>query len=248
MPWDGNQAEKDNRTPMNITPPKDEDTLKYTHDSNSTSAGSVTLHGTLSRAALLVIDWQLFFTSASSPAFLPQTTVAQSRVSQLVAAFAEVERPIVATRHAHPPGKGGAFRRFYGRVISEADPLARLESFLADHPAVRVISKYRYSAFVGSSMAHDLAEQGVTTVVITGLQTDKCIMATAFTAFDEGFDVIVATDACVARSKERHCNALALLERSCATALPTQTLLDTLLQEKVRDNAGIGYRDRLYNR
>jgi thioredoxin reductase (NADPH) len=84
--------------------------------------------------------------------------------------------------------------------------------------------KRTYSAFASTRLAEELRTHGVRTVVIVGTQTDKCVVANALAAFDLGFDVLVATDACAARSEERHREALRLIERSCAVLASSRDL------------------------
>jgi len=170
----------------------------------------------LSNAALLVLDWQLFFVSPESPAYLPDALGIEGNVCALVDSFLAARKRVVATRHGHARDGCGPFLEFYGKLLYEDDPLAELAPFLRDRLSIRTIRKDTYSAFASSDLAEKLKAGGVETLVIAGLQTDKCIVANALAAFDRGFRVVVAEDACVARDRERHLGALRLLERSCA--------------------------------
>jgi nicotinamidase-related amidase len=48
---------------------------------------------------------------------------------------------------------------------------------------------------MGSALASLLSDKGVTTLVITGAETDVCVLATVLGAVDRGFRVIVVEDA-----------------------------------------------------
>jgi nicotinamidase-related amidase len=182
----------------------------------------------LKDSALLVLDWQLFFVSPESPAFLEEAAIAEPNVRKLAMAFLAAGRPVFATRHGHSKKDRGAFHRFYGRLLLNDDPLAGLARFLKNRKEIRILEKDTYSAFASSLLSEDLRAAGVSMVVIAGCQTDKCVMANALAAFDLGFDVVVAADACAARSRNRHRQALGLLRRSCATVASTAEILRKL--------------------
>ena len=70
-------------------------------------------------------------------------------------------------------------------------------------PAV-VIDKTRYSAFVQSSLQATLARRSVDTLIVSGAETDVCVLATVLDAVDLGYRVIVASDAVCSSSDECH--------------------------------------------
>lgn len=182
----------------------------------------------LKHSALLVLDWQLFFVSPDSPACLASATAAEGNVRALVDFFLAAGRSVFATRHSHARGDTGPFLRFYGRLLYEDDPLAALAPFLKDREGIRVVPKDTYSAFVKPGLSRELEHAGVEDLILAGLQTDKCVTANALAAFDLGFRVAVAADACAARDHARHVEALGLLERSCATVASTRDILGVL--------------------
>ena len=184
--------------------------------------------GCLHNAALLVVDWQLFFVSPKSPAFLSETVRAEEAVRALVDAFLSTGRRVIATRHGHPRGECGPFLGFYGRLLYAEDPLSELALFLRERAGVRTVPKRTYSVFASSGLALELEAEGTKTLVIAGLQTDRCVAANALAAFDLGLGVVVAEDACAARTRERHLSAIGLLERSCAAIASTGQISEAL--------------------
>lgn len=58
-----------------------------------------------------------------------------------------------------------------------------------------VIDKPAYSAFTGSALASFLSDKGIITLVITGSETDVCVLATVRHAVDLGFRVVIVEDA-----------------------------------------------------
>ena len=58
-----------------------------------------------------------------------------------------------------------------------------------------VIDKPGYSAFDSTELEHLLVDRRIRAVVLCGVVTYACVLATAFAAFDRGFDVVLAADA-----------------------------------------------------
>jgi maleamate amidohydrolase len=67
-----------------------------------------------------------------------------------------------------------------------------------------VISKQYPSAFFGTTLASVLNEEGVDTLLITGLTTSGCVRATCVDAMCNGFIPIVVADACGDRHAAPH--------------------------------------------
>ena len=68
----------------------------------------------------------------------------------------------------------------------------------------RVISKQFASAFFGTSLAEMLSEEGIDTLLITGLSTSGCVRATALDALQSGFAPFVVREACGDRHPAPH--------------------------------------------
>lgn len=66
---------------------------------------------------------------------------------------------------------------------------------LAALPGDIVIDKAGYSAFEGTDLEAQLRSRGITTIIVCGVVTYACVLATAFSAFDRGFDLVLASDA-----------------------------------------------------
>lgn len=160
-------------------------------------------------AALLIVDCQNAFTSAASRTRVEGADAALEAISRLAAAFSTAGLPVAATRHAHsrvprPGGMGSRWRSF----IMEGSPEASLDPRLGTDPAWRVFTKSCYSAFRGTGLSAHLAGLGVSRLVICGFQTHICVESTARDAFERGFDVSVASDACASIRRDLHEAAL----------------------------------------
>jgi nicotinamidase-related amidase len=84
-----------------------------------------------------------------------------------------------------------------------------------------VMTKDRYSAFVGTGLADQLRGRGIETVVVAGLTTAVCVSSTARDAFQLDFHTITLSDCCAEGNLAAHEAALKTLEshfgRVCAS-------------------------------
>lgn len=73
------------------------------------------------------------------------------------------------------------------------------------------VLKPKHSAFFATALDTLLSYLGARTLILTGLTTDSCILATAIDADMRDFNVVVPADCVAALSPERHQRALAHL-------------------------------------
>lgn len=71
-------------------------------------------------------------------------------------------------------------------------------------PPALVVDKPAYSAFFGSRLGHLLVERHVGTVVVSGAETDVCVLSTVLAAVDLGFRVVIVQDALCSSSDTGH--------------------------------------------
>lgn len=105
---------------------------------------------------------------------------------------------------------GGTWHRYYQRWAAmtgeQLDPaMLELIPALALHtPPARVLDKPIYSPWLGSRLHAELTDAGVDTVVISGAETEVCVMAAVIGAIDLGYRVIIATDAICSSADSTH--------------------------------------------
>lgn len=141
----------------------------------------------LATAALLVVDVQRGFVT-------PATEQVVAPIVDLAAAWQRAGGLVLCTRFVNRPGSQWERLLDWAELCElpsiELEP--RLQPF-AD-PA-HTFDKHRYGALTGELRAV-LAEHGVTTLVICGIDTDGCVLASAIAAFDAGFRPLVVADCC----------------------------------------------------
>ncbi|SJZ88218.1 cysteine hydrolase family protein [Consotaella salsifontis] len=109
-----------------------------------------------------------------------------------------------------PSEASGAWRRYFERwhefTQNEAEPrLLDLVPALTEFvPPATIIDKPAYSAFHDSPLLSVLRERSIDTLVVTGAETDVCVLATVFSAIDHGFRVVLVKDAVCSSADETH--------------------------------------------
>jgi nicotinamidase-related amidase len=111
---------------------------------------------------------------------------------------------------AEPGDVPGAWRDFYrkwaGLTLNRIEPamlelMAPLNLFV---PPARVIEKQRYSAFSTPETEAALRALGADAVIVSGAESDMCVLATVLAAVDLGYPVIVAEDAVCSSADPTH--------------------------------------------
>jgi nicotinamidase-related amidase len=88
-----------------------------------------------------------------------------------------------------------------------------------------------------SYLDEKLKAGGIDTVVIAGLWTDECILATAFGASSRGYDVVVVSDA-VGTATNNGEAALTLVRGTCGHVVTTQEVVDYMTNDFVLGQVG----------
>lgn len=113
----------------------------------------------------------------------------------------------------------GRWRRYFGKwhratraelPSSELELVPALQRFV---PPARLIDKPAYSAFSESPLVEFLLQKNVSTLVVTGAETDVCVLASILDAVDLGFRVLLVEDAVCSSSDAGH-DALMTLYRA----------------------------------
>jgi len=104
----------------------------------------------------------------------------------------------------------GAWRRYYRHweqmTLQRLDPglvelVDELQIFV---PPASVIDKRTYSPWFGTDLLLSLRSRQIDTIVVSGGETDVCVLSSVLGAIDAGFRVIVATDALCSSVNDTH--------------------------------------------
>ena len=182
--------------------------------------------------ALIVIDQQK---GIDHPKLGPRNNPnAQAQILDMLAVWRENDWPVYHVRHRSQspdsvfwPDQSGY--EFKPEFKPKADEM--------------VITKGVPCAFCGSSLQQSLEESGFDTLVVVGAATNNSVEASARTAGNLGFNVLVVEDACytfdkadffgvVRSADEVHAMSLANLQGEYATVVNSSALLTKLLAEE----------------
>jgi nicotinamidase-related amidase len=163
----------------------------------------------------------------------PWRTPWMARVLPMVLRLAEARPRQTIFSRFMPPHQmeeaKGSWRRYYERwrelTLERADPrlfdlvdeLARLV------PPAEVVDKRTYSPWTEPVCAGAIAERRPDALVITGAETDVCVLAAVLGAVDRGYRVILPTDALCSSSDATHDALLTLYRQRFSQQIETAT-------------------------
>jgi nicotinamidase-related amidase len=174
------------------------------------AASTGLLFGPLPASAVhLCIDMQSLF-SPEGPWPVPWIAKVLPTVCEISARFAARTIFMRFIPPKTPDDTRGMWRRFYRHwrdvTRDRLDPallglMPPLQTFVP--PAV-VCDRSVYNAFFSPQLVAELARRETTTLVITGGETDVCVLATTLSAIDQGYRVVLVTDALCSSSDRGH--------------------------------------------
>ncbi len=92
-------------------------------------------------------------------------------------------------------------------------------------PDEEVITKHRYSAFVGTELDMLLRSQGVENLIFAGVTTNVCIESTARDGYMRDYHIIVVEDCTASYSEEPHQATLANIRRAFGRVATTDEIV-----------------------
>lgn len=166
--------------------------------------------------AHLCVDMQRLF-GPGSPWQVPW----MDRVLPPIAAFvARCPARTIFTRFIPPRSAGdapGTWRGYYRKwpdlTRDRLDPawLGLAPPLAGFCPPAAVVDKGVYSPWLGRGLDDALRDRPVDTLLVTGGETEVCVLSTVLGAVDRGYRVVLAEDALCSVSDRGHDAALALL-------------------------------------
>jgi biuret amidohydrolase len=181
------------------------------------------------KPALLVIDMQHDFIDPEAGCYAPGVEAIITKIGTVLSAARAAGIPIIFTQEAHRPGRvdsgreldSGTGASYPGgsddspvpehcvegtRGIEIIDQLAPLAGEFR-------ITKRRYSCFLGTDLELLLGNLGVETLLVTGVDSNVCVLWTVGEAFQRDYYVRVIED-CVAGSSDEEHQAAVMIMRA----------------------------------
>jgi nicotinamidase-related amidase len=172
-------------------------------------------------STLVVVDMQHVFADPDSPWCTPRLAQILDPIDRLVAAYAP---DVVFTRFLAPAEPTGAWRAYYQRWPFALQP--------PDWRGYQLIDRYASHATLDATTfgkwgAELAGRVGSGEMVVAGVATECCVLATAVAAADAGVPVRVVADACAGADDLSHEQALGVL-RLLAPLVDVVTTADVL--------------------
>jgi nicotinamidase-related amidase len=95
-------------------------------------------------------------------------------------------------------------------------------------PPATVVDKTRYSAFTEPALQAHLAGREADGLIVTGSETDVCVLATVLGAVDRGYRVIVVEEGVCSSSDAGHDALMTLYHQRFSEQIETATAEDVL--------------------
>jgi nicotinamidase-related amidase len=177
----------------------------------------------------LCVDMQNLFARQT-----PWHTPWMPRVAPVVERLAEAHAADTIFTRFMPPDDAqelpGSWQRYYERwremlrgQIAD-DDVDLIPSLARLAPPATIVDKMRYSAFSSPTLGPLLARRRTTALVVTGAETDVCVLASVLDAVDRGFRVVLARDAICSGSDLTHDALLTLYERRFGQQIETASV------------------------
>ena len=121
----------------------------------------------------------------------------------------------------------GTWKRYYDKwadlTLEHLDPMLldlvpTLRSFV---PPACILDKSVYSPWTEGRLERYLHAKGIHTLVITGAETDLCVLATLMGAVDRGYRVVIVSNAVCSVSDQTHDAILSLCRQRFSEQLET---------------------------
>ncbi|MGO2660140.1 isochorismatase family protein [Mycetocola reblochoni] len=181
------------------------------------------------RAVLLVHDMQRHFVDAFVDAPEAQISTAITAIRALLRRCRAQGIPVVYT--AQPPGQDQADRGLltdlWGPGLATPES-ARIVDELEPAASDDVLTKWRYSAFHRSDLAHRMRNRRRDQLIVTGVYAHIGCLTTALDAFMQNIEVFFAADAQADFSLEEHEMAIRYVAGRCGQVTTAAGLLDDL--------------------
>lgn len=155
------------------------------------------LHFSIEKSALLVLDMQDFFLSESSHAYIPSAQAIIPNIEGLVRFYEKNSRPVIFTKHINNTLNAGMMGEWWQDLIQE-------DEIISDFQPTKILEKTQYDAFYNTELDNLLQANGVKQVIITGVMAHLCCETTARSAFVRGYQPFFIADATASYNESFH--------------------------------------------
>jgi ureidoacrylate peracid hydrolase len=194
------------------------------------------------RPALIVIDVQNDFChsqGAFSKRNVDLSHVQKKAVPNLISFINKCRKsrlPIIFVRTIHSDWTNSP--SWLGRMggMVEKVPVCIPNSWGAEFYEVKpqdsdyIVTKHRYSAFIGTDLNLILRSKGIETLLFSGTVTNICVETTARDGFNLDYNVILVEDCCGAYFPEEHASTMVNMSKYFGMVADSKTIMEMMAQ------------------
>jgi ureidoacrylate peracid hydrolase len=207
--------------------------------SEETTSGIYPLQS--SNTALIVVDVQNDFChnegvfSKYREADLNEVQIAVKNLSSLISKCREFEIPIIFIRTIHSPWTNSSswLKRMKGSAekmrICPPDEFGSQFFEVGPQENDCIVTKHRYSAFVGTDLNLILRSKGIENIIMTGVATNVCVETTARDGYNRDYNVVFVEDCCGAYDEEEHAATLNNIRKFFGTVVTSGSLIENFV-------------------
>lgn len=183
--------------------------------------------------ALLIVDMFNLFDFEQGQALANAACRRLSTIARLRERFDAARAPVVYVNDNFSHWQG-EFTDLIARCATSPGAPARIASVLSPRASHYYILKPKHSGFLATALPVLLAKLGVRRLVLAGISTDSCILATAQDAAMREYALWCPRDAMAAIHPARHTSALKLLQTSVRADVSSTRQVHSLFPAGVR--------------
>ena len=206
--------------------------------SDETTSGTYPLES--SKTALIVVDVQNDFCHSKGvfskyrEANLDRVQQAVKNLYTLIGKCREFEIPIIFIKTIHSPWTNS--RSWLKRMKGSAEKMRICppnefgSQFYAVEPQENdcIVTKHRYSGFVGTDLDLILRSKGIENILVTGVSTNVCVETTARDGYNRDYNVLLVEDCCGAYDNAEHAATLSNINKYFGTVVTSGILIENL--------------------
>ena len=185
----------------------------------------------MTRPALLIIDVMNRFDYPGGARLARRSVAIVPAILRLRTRFDKLGLPVIYANDNFMD-----WHADFGRLVEacrvQGGESGRIATELAPTPSHYYLLKPKHSAFLGTPLEILLSQLKVERLVLTGIATDSCVLATAQDANMRDFGIEIPSDATEAQTRKRRAQALELLQTSLNARIATSASLMRTLREQ----------------
>jgi nicotinamidase-related amidase len=181
------------------------------------------------KVALLIVDMQNDFVLEDGVLPAENSLETIENIKLLSNLCRKNNIPVVYTQHVHRDDLSDFGIAHYFEppsCLESSDGKNIIDQIAPQDGDLIITNKRRYDAFIGTDLDMVLRGKGINSLIVVGVMTDACVMATVHHARGLDYKVCIVSDACAGTTNENHEAALRILGIFCALPATTNETIE----------------------